>query len=200
MRSFRAPHPAPCTSTLCGCVCMALTTASMPPALAILVWFSAWEAAKMHRAPHPYCCESLFDECRVIIWMMTDGLPSWTSLCIAVLKRFNMFSEDTQGRFCRVLSRHVVLKVRQLHLLAASGDRARDAALPFTSIQVLSQLRSLSGPQTSNVASCLLIRSVLTPHPEFFYEICQRTVELKPLVRDGCSAAWAFFLMLQLPP
>jgi hypothetical protein len=80
--------------------------------------------------------------------MMTDGLPSWTSLCIAVLKRFNMFSEDTQGRFCRVLSRHVVLKVRQLHLLAASGDRARDAALPFTSVSTDIQCRVLlANPQ-----------------------------------------------------
>ena len=83
----RAPHPASCTTMLCGRICMALTTASMPPALAILVWFSAWEAAKLHRAPHPYCCESLFDECCVIIWMMTDGLHSWTSFCIAVFKK-----------------------------------------------------------------------------------------------------------------
>jgi hypothetical protein len=45
----RAPHPCSCTPALCACVCMAATTASMPPALAILVLFSACEAAKCYK-------------------------------------------------------------------------------------------------------------------------------------------------------
>jgi hypothetical protein len=42
---------------------MALTTASMPPVIAILVWFSAGESAKFSSASHPCSCTSALYAC-----------------------------------------------------------------------------------------------------------------------------------------
>jgi hypothetical protein len=52
------------TRVFCACICMAPTTASMPPVPAILVLFFAREIARLCRAPHLQICRSVFEYSR----------------------------------------------------------------------------------------------------------------------------------------
>jgi hypothetical protein len=99
-----------------------------------------------------------------------------------------MLSEALYREFSGVFRRHVTLNVRQLQLFFA--HRARDAAPPFTSFQVLRQPRNLSSPETTSFASCSLLHSVLTSHPELCNETYKPAIELESLVRDRGPAAW----------
>jgi len=79
---------------------MALTTASMPPALAILVLFFECEAAMLHRAPHPFCCTSA--SCAWVCMALTTASmpPALATLVLfsaweaAKLRRGQMSSHD----------------------------------------------------------------------------------------------------------
>jgi len=90
------------------------------------------------------------------------------------IERLIMLSEALYREFSGVFRRHVTLNVRQLQLFFA--HRARDAAPPFTSFQVLRQPRNLSGPRTTGFASNSSIRSMLASH-SLCCEIRQQTID-----------------------
>jgi hypothetical protein len=114
------------------------------------------------------------------------------------MERLIMLSEALYLEFSGVFRRHVTLNERQLQLLFPHS--ARDAAPPFTSFQVLRQPRNLSSPEKTSFASCSLIHSVLTLHPELCDETHKPAIELESLARDRGPAAWTCSLTLETLP
>jgi len=91
-RRVRAARSSRHTSPLCAWVCIALTTASMPPVLAILVWFSARKLAKLRRALHPTPCTSSL--CAwVCMALTTASMPP----ALVILRS----ASSTIANFCR---------------------------------------------------------------------------------------------------